>query len=133
MFTRLRQQWQDVTRARPGTRFRQRYRARQVRRRCHVAKVLVITAGLLLFLLGIVLLPAPGPGFLVIFVGAAMIAEESYWAASALDAIERKGWRVFRWMRKAWRRASLALKAASIVLASAIVTGAGWATLHFVT
>ena len=44
----------------------------------------------MLVLTGLVLLVAPGPGFLLVFVGAAMIAEESLWFARAFDALELK-------------------------------------------
>jgi hypothetical protein len=44
--------------------------------------------GLALMAVGIVLLPMPGPGMLVIAVGAALVAEESKWAAELLDGLE---------------------------------------------
>ena len=90
MFTRLRKQWLHMKRARPGHRFRARY---EHRRRQHANPLwtpLYLMLGTVLFLLGLVLLVAPGPGFLLIFVGAAMVAEESLWVARALDALELK-------------------------------------------
>jgi len=90
MFTRLRKQWQHMKRARPGRRFQARYEHRRRLRANPFWKPLYLIVGTLLFLTGVVLLVAPGPGFLLIFVGAAMIAEESLWFARAFDAFELK-------------------------------------------
>ena len=90
MFTRLRKQWQHMKRARPGRRFQARYEHRRRQRANPLWKPLYLIVGTALFLLGLVLLVAPGPGFLVIFVGGAMIAEESLLLARAFDALELK-------------------------------------------
>ena len=90
MFTRLRKQWRYMKHARPGRRFQARY---ELRRRQHANplwKPLYLILGTVLFLTGVVLLVAPGPGFLLLFFGAAMIAEESLWFARAFDALEVK-------------------------------------------
>ncbi|HWI35270.1 MAG TPA: PGPGW domain-containing protein [Burkholderiales bacterium] len=50
----------------------------------------MIVAGALIALAGIVLLPLPGPGMLVIALGALLVAEESLSVAKALDALERR-------------------------------------------
>jgi uncharacterized protein (TIGR02611 family) len=105
MFRRLKLQWRDLASGRPGTRFKQRWRAREQRRRSLFAKPLYMTAGVFVLLIGVVLLPAPGPGALVLLIGAAMIAEESFWAASLLDRLELKGRRALRGAARRWRRA----------------------------
>lgn len=122
-------QWSDLRAGRPGRRFRQRYCMRQRRGRSTFAKPLALTGGLFLLLLGLALLPAPGPGFIVVLVGAALLAEESYWAAKVLDVIEAKAWRIVGVTRRMWRHASLAAKALSVLLATALAAFAGWATL----
>jgi hypothetical protein len=66
-----------------------------------------------MFLAGIVLMPATGPGFLVVFVGAAMLAEESVIAARALDSAELKLRALHIRVRRAWRRASIAIRRSS--------------------
>jgi uncharacterized protein (TIGR02611 family) len=43
-------------------------------------------AGALLVLLGIVLVPLPGPGFLVIFAGLVVLAHDYAWAQRLVDA-----------------------------------------------
>jgi hypothetical protein len=46
--------------------------------------------------LGVVFLPLPGPGLLIIAAGALLVAEESLSAARALDWLERKARRLMR-------------------------------------
>jgi uncharacterized protein (TIGR02611 family) len=129
----LRLQWRDLACGQPGTRFRQRWRAREQRRRSYFAKPLYMAAGFCVFLVGLVMLPAPGPGCLVVFAGAAMIAEESFSMATLLDRIELKGRRMLKCGMGCWARASMALKAVSFVLAAAVVGVAGWTTLQIIT
>jgi uncharacterized protein (TIGR02611 family) len=43
------------------------------------------TAGVLLVLIGIVLVPLPGPGFLVIFAGLLLLARDYAWAQRLVD------------------------------------------------
>lgn len=50
----------------------------------------VTVVGFVLIIGGIVLLPLPGPGWLVIFAGLAVLATEYVWAERALDAAKRK-------------------------------------------
>ena len=90
MFTRLRTQWLYMKRARPGHRFQARYEHRRRQHASPLWKPLYLVLGSVLFLAGLVLLVAPGPGFLLIFVGAAMVAEESLSLARAFDALELK-------------------------------------------
>ena len=65
-----------------------------------VRTLLVVGLGLLLLALGLVLLVLPGPGLLIGFAGAALIAGESRWAARLLDRVDlcvTSLWR--RWRR----------------------------------
>jgi uncharacterized protein (TIGR02611 family) len=103
----LKLQWRELKCGRPGTRFKQRWRVREQSRRSYFAKPLYITAGVFVLLIGLILLPAPGPGCLVVFFGAAMIAEESFWMATLLDRLELRGRRILARAAKHWRRASV--------------------------
>ena len=63
-----------------------------------------MTAGVSLVVVGLVLVPAPGPGWLVVFAGAGLLAQESLALARSLDAMEL---RVRSWIpggRKARQR-----------------------------
>ena len=88
MLAPLRKRWRELKQGKPGRRFRDRYE--RGRRGGAVRKWLLIGGGALLVLFGVVLLPLPGPGLLVIAVGLLLIAEESHATARALDWLERQ-------------------------------------------
>jgi hypothetical protein len=77
-----------LSRGTPGRRFQERYL--RARRAAHSAakRVAKVAAGALLIAVGIVLLPAPGPGILVVLLGLALVAESSLTVAKALDRLE---------------------------------------------
>ncbi len=52
-------------------------------------RAVVFVSGVSLVLGGIVLLPLPGPGWLVIFLGLGVLATEFAWAAHLLERIKR--------------------------------------------
>jgi uncharacterized protein (TIGR02611 family) len=59
-------------------------------------KVMVGAVGSVLILLGLALVPLPGPGWAVVFAGLAVLAVEFAWARHALDrsrALVRRGTR----------------------------------------
>jgi uncharacterized protein (TIGR02611 family) len=100
MFDHIRKQWRDLTKIEPGTRFQNRYWRREGRRCSALVKPFYLTLGGALFITGIVLMPAPGPGFLVAFIGAGMLAEESLLAARAFDWMELKLRALFASLRR---------------------------------
>jgi uncharacterized protein (TIGR02611 family) len=129
---RTRENWRDFKEATPGRRFQDRYRRRRNQGHSLISKVLSLVAGVVLFVIGFILLPAPGPGFLVIFLGAGMIGEESKLAARALDRAELRLYSVGRRGLRFWRSASLAVKALLVVFAAgaaASIAFVGWSVL----
>lgn len=85
-------------------------------------RVAVTVLGVAVTALGIVLLPLPGPGWLIIFAGLGLLATEYEWAARILRTAREQ---VRRWTEWAKRqsllvRALLAL-AGLVVLAGALV------------
>jgi len=99
MFDRLRKQWR-VFRADPaGERFQRRYK-RNTARAGMVRKFAVIGGGLALLVIGIALLVLPGPGLLLMLLGAGFVAEESLIAAKMLDRLDL----VFQRIRARWRK-----------------------------
>ena len=127
MVSSLQQQWHDITHAKPGRRFRNRYYQRKQRRSNGLVKALYLLVGAGLFLVGIILLPAPGPGFLVIFVGAGLMAEESLLVARALDRTERKARALASAAKRGWKHASAALKGLLVASGAAFAAAAGFA------
>jgi hypothetical protein len=90
--------WQELKRGKPGHRFQSRYQ--RANPGGGLRKWAQIVGGLLLILAGIVFLPLPGPGLLIIAAGAFLMAEESRAAARALDWIELRVRSVFSHPRR---------------------------------
>jgi uncharacterized protein (TIGR02611 family) len=85
----------------------------------------VTVIGLAVLGVGILLLPLPGPGWLIIFGGLSILASEYAWAARLLAAVRRLFVRWKGWVRSRpiWLR--LLMIAASVALLAALVV-AGW-------
>jgi uncharacterized protein (TIGR02611 family) len=122
---RIRANWEEFKSARAGTRFQARFRRRQRQGHKPVTKFFYIVVGFVLLMMGLVLIPAPGPGFLVVLPGAALIAEESYFAAHLFDTIELATRRIARKATRAWTHAAPLLKAAVAALALVLALAAG--------
>ena len=88
MTVSVRRQWQHFKATPIGGRFQMRHRMRRVHGSGAARKVLISGLGLLIVLAGIVMIVLPGPGMLAIVMGAALIAEESLFAARMLDRID---------------------------------------------
>jgi hypothetical protein len=121
MFENLKQSWQRFRRSKPGYRFQQRYYEKQQSRRSTVQKILVIAVGVLIFAAGIFFLAAPGPGMIVLLIGASLIAEQSLVAARALDGAELRLRSLYAKSLRLWRRASPAIRLWIVICALAIV------------
>lgn len=132
MVSTLKQQWVVLARSAPGKRFQDRYERRSERRGNTFVRVLYLAIGIALFALGLVLLIAPGPGFLLIFVGGALIAEESLLFAKGLDRAELRLRALLGWVSRAWKRASGVLKTLVVTAAAVGAAAAGWAAYAIV-
>jgi uncharacterized protein (TIGR02611 family) len=131
---RLKNDWRRLARAPAGTRFRGLHRAHQRRRRRGSSRVWTVTAGLAIMSVGVVALPAPGPGTLVIILGAALVARESATVARVLDWLELRLRRAVEWCRAVWRGAppvgkvmaalaGLGLAGAAVLVAYSVLVG----------
>ncbi|HKO87780.1 MAG TPA: PGPGW domain-containing protein [Burkholderiales bacterium] len=85
---RLRDGWRELKQGRPGSRFADFYCKRRESEHSTLKKSLSLFAGAVLFLAGVLMLAAPGPGLLFMLLGAAMLAQYSWVVAKALDRIE---------------------------------------------
>jgi uncharacterized protein (TIGR02611 family) len=78
---------------------------------------------------GLFLVPLPGPGWLIVFVGLAILASEFAWAQQVLDFGRDRLRRWTRWLRRQrlWVRGLVTLGAALVVAAAvygaALVSG----------
>ena len=59
-----------------------------------VKRMLKIIAGFALLPVGVVMLPLPGPGWLVIFLALAILAGEFVWARNLMDRLKQVGTRL---------------------------------------
>lgn len=103
----------------------QRERIRADTRKNRVYRAVVGAAGTFVVLLGLVLVPLPGPGWLVVFLGLAVLGTEF----SSAQRLKRFGERqVHRWARWLARR-SLATRAALGTGTAAVVAALCWGYL----
>lgn len=104
MFSALRRFWSDLKSGRPGSRFEKQYDENRREAKSPVGRVLRIIGGVLLIPLGMFFLAVPGPGLVIIGLGAVLIAREFRFAAKLLDELEVRGRKVWKWGHQRWRR-----------------------------
>lgn len=127
MLQGLKKHWQDLKRGKPGKRFQDHYRNQHESGSSPWRKVLFIGGGALIVAAGIFFLPAPGPGFIIIFLGGGLMAQESIRAAKVLDWSELRLRKIAEWALGVWKRASTPARAAIALFGLVIVAGAGYA------
>jgi uncharacterized protein (TIGR02611 family) len=132
MIDQLKRQWHELKDGEPGTRFQDQYRRRQAAARSPARRGAVVGGGLVVLAAGVFFLPAPGPGFLVIALGAAMVAQESLVAARASDWTEVRLRALVSWARRVWREGSAVTRGLIVLGALALAGGAGWAAYELV-
>ena len=88
MIRKLQEQWRELRRAPPGKRFRMRHELRARQRTSAAARIGWSALAILLILIGIVALPLPGPGFVPLGAGLALLAQESESVARFCDRAE---------------------------------------------
>lgn len=101
MLKALKRRWQEFKRFSPGQRFQRLYERRQRTRRSPWKRLLYLGTALVLVIAGMVMLPAPGPGTVVVALGAAMLAQESSLVARALDWCEARIRQLVAWAKPA--------------------------------
>ena len=128
MLATIKREWQALKKGRPGTRFQQRAeRAKRDRAKQSTVKRLARPAiGVVLLVAGVIFCLIPGPGLPLIFIGAALLAEQSRPAARFLDWLEIRARKSFGWGKRWWHRATAPAKAAVLVFGVAVLMGAGY-------
>ena len=99
VFESLRDGWRKLVQQEPGLRFEQRYHGcrRPSLPRGTLRRIIMLTIGVMLTVVGILMLVLPGPGLLVMVIGLGILAEESLILARWLDRLEL-------WLSGLWRR-----------------------------
>ncbi|MEO8851802.1 MAG: TIGR02611 family protein [Allobranchiibius sp.] len=97
--------WQQKLRANPTTRV--------------IYRVFIAVLGFAIVALGVVLLPLPGPGWVIIFIGLGVWSSEFEWASDLLSWTKDKVWGWTRWLgrQNAAVRGLVSLAIAALVLA----------------
>lgn len=101
--------------------WRARIKSKPTTRRFY--RTFVGVVGVAIVLLGIVLLPAPGPGWAIIFVGLAVLASEFEWAQRLLDFARKH---VHRWTTWIGRQ-NIVVRVLVGLAVLALVLGIFWA------
>ncbi len=102
-------------------------RARATRSGRLVIRVTVAVVGVALVLIGLVLVPLPGPGWLIVLAGLAVLAIEFVWARHLLRFTRRQLLRWTDWIkRQSWPVRAL-VGAAGLIFVSVVV----WLSLKF--
>ncbi len=102
MRDRWRSEWEEFRASAPGERFRERYERVRCLERAPAERIARCGAGIVIVLVGIVLIPLPGPGWLIVGFGVTMLAQESRPIARGCDRLEmRARGYIARWRR--WR------------------------------
>jgi uncharacterized protein (TIGR02611 family) len=84
----------------------------------------VTIAGVAVIAIGIVLLPLPGPGWLVIFAGLGILGTEYEWARRLLARVRRQARRWTQWIgaKPLWVRILAGLLSVAVVVGLVLVT-----------
>ncbi len=123
MLAELKKPWRLFRDASPGKRFEKLHDARSG----SPPPIVSYAIGALLLAGGVVLLFIPGPGFLLIAFGGALIARQSLWLAKRLDRLELVLRRLARKGKTGWRHASVAARVAIVAATAIVAAGAGYA------
>lgn len=126
----LRDDWRDLEKDPPGKRFQKRYQ-RKHDERGGKKNPFMLVVGFVVMAIGVFLMPAPGPGVIVVILGAALLAEESILMARAMDRAEVGICKVLGAGQRGWKKASWVARIAVIALVVAVLAGIGW--LGYVT
>ncbi|HVJ14902.1 MAG TPA: hypothetical protein VM686_05655 [Polyangiaceae bacterium] len=109
MLQRWKREWNAFKSLPPGKRFQRRYQQHQRRPESKSVwrRVLWIGGALASFAVGVVLMFIPGPAVVFFGVSAALIANQSRWAARALDWLELRLRALYGQARDLWRESAV--------------------------
>ncbi len=96
-------------------------------KRASVEPPLFIILGIAIVAAGLVALPAPGPGTVVLAIGAGLLARESKLIARGMDWLEVRLRRLFQWSKRRWHDTPLWGKGAIVFASARVTAGAAWA------
>jgi uncharacterized protein (TIGR02611 family) len=88
MFVFVESYWRELCEAPAGERFQRLHWRRRAARKSIAIRLVYLISGFVIMIIGLIMMPAPGPGTIVFFAGGALAAQESLWVARAMDWLE---------------------------------------------
>ncbi|QCB51016.1 TIGR02611 family protein [Rhodococcus sp. PAMC28707] len=85
-------------------------------------RIVIGVVGLAVLVLGIIAIPYPGPGWLIVFAGLGILASEFTWAHRLLQVVRGKYDRFMEW----FSRQPIAFRALGVLLTAGIVLATLW-------
>ena len=129
----LKEDWRHLKHGEPGQRFKDRYYLSQRRNRSRITfwRVFNIGAGSGIALGGLLMVIAPGPGWLAIILGLGMLSGELFPVARFLDWIEVRLRKLVRWLREAWNNTPVVGKALILLAILTVVAASVYGAYDF--
>ena len=93
-------------------------------------RIVITLLGVAIIVVGIILLPLPGPGWLIIFAGLGVLATEFEWASRLLGFARDQVGRWTDWVRARSRPVQALIGLAFLVLAAALAYAAWYVYLR---
>lgn len=122
MLEGLKNYWNELKAGTPGKRFQEQYKKSHAKSGgSPLRKVLFLGGGALVLAAGIFFLPAPGPGWAIIFIGGGLIAQESERGAKILDWTELRLRALVQWALRVWKHASAPMRAVIVLISAAVI------------
>src|ERR671921_987904 len=106
MIQRAKENWRHLKESKPGRRFQDhhcRHQHQDGRGRSSFQVIFNVVGGVMVVGGGLVAVPGPGPGWLIILLGLGTVASESLFFARWLDQVEVKLRGLARRIRGTWR------------------------------
>ncbi len=132
MLEKAKENWLRFKHSEPGHRFKDRYHRRQQSSsgRFNLRKVVSIVGGILVIAGGIVAVPVPGPGWLIILLGIGMFAGESKLTAHFMDWAEVGLRRLAGWAMNFWTSSSATVRVLVVLVILVCVAMLGYGAYY---
>lgn len=127
MFEGIRKHFHKLLDDEPGERFQKQFHRRHKHRDHPILdKLLFIGGGIIVIAAGILGLPLPGPGTLIIIIGFGLLAQESLRLSKFLDWLEVEVRQIMDPIKERWDQASAALKVVLAIFGLIICAFIAW-------
>lgn len=134
MIQRAKENWRRLKESKPGRRFQDHhYRHQGGRGRSGFQVILNVVGGVMVVGGGLIAVPGPGPGWLIILLGMVMIAGESLSFARFADWAEIKLRRLARRVASVWAASPAAAKVLTILALTVCATASGYGIYYLIT